>query len=169
MLSIATGQTNFSTDFFYWYKSCFDHKEFLENFKRRLLSYRKIPKISPGAYIFRRPFFFGGGGGGYIWMGLSTVGDLRFSLIVGGKPGRKFTVSAALFYFVFEGNFPSTSPRGLKFGGGDLKERFLQYRFGGLIFGVAYTWRGLFSEFYGSFRSKVASMQCPSMPNGPRN
>ena len=30
--------------------------------------------------------------------------------------GRKFTVFA-LFYFVFEGNFPSTSPRGLIFGG----------------------------------------------------
>ena len=34
------------------------------------------------------------------------------SLIVGSK----FTVFA-LFYFVFEGNFPSTSPRGLIFGG----------------------------------------------------
>ena len=42
------------------------------------------------------------------------------SLIVGGK----FTVFA-LFYFVFEGNFPSTSPWG------------------------AYIWRGLLSEFYG--------------------
>ena len=28
-------------------------------------------------------------------------------------------------------------------------ERFLCYRFGGLIFGGAYTWMGLFSEFYG--------------------
>ena len=28
-------------------------------------------------------------------------------------------------------------------------EGFLHYRFGGLIFGGAYTWRGLFSEFYG--------------------
>ena len=37
--------------------------------------------------------------------------------------GSKFTVFA-LFYFAFEGNFPITSPRG------------------------AYTWRGLFSEFY---------------------
>ena len=26
----------------------------------------------------------------------------------------------------------------------------MRYRFGGLIFGGAYTWRGLFSEFYGS-------------------
>ena len=28
-------------------------------------------------------------------------------------------------------------------------EGFLRYRFGGLIFGGAYTRRGLFSEFYG--------------------
>ena len=38
--------------------------------------------------------------------------------------GSKFMV-IALFYFVFEGNFPSKSPLG------------------------AYIWRGLFSEFYG--------------------
>ena len=53
------------------------------------------------------------------------------SLIV----GRKFTV-LALFYFVFEGNFPSTTPRG---GGGanmwrgDLTRRVFCYRNGGLI------------------------------------
>ena len=32
---------------------------------------------------------------------------------------------------------------------GDLTEGFLRYRFVGLVFGWAYTWRGLFSEFYG--------------------
>ena len=42
--------------------------------------------------------------------------------------GSKFTVFA-LFYFVFEGNFQVQAP-------------------GGLIFGGAYTWRGLFSQFY---------------------
>ena len=68
------------------------------------------------------------------------------SLIVGSK----FTVFA-LFYFVFEGNFPSTSPRGAYIWRGDLTEGFLRYRFGGLIFGGAYTWTGLFSEFYGMF------------------
>ena len=26
----------------------------------------------------------------------------------------------------------------------------MRYEFGGLIFGAAYTWRGLFSEFYGT-------------------
>ena len=64
----------------------------------------------------------------------------------------KFTVFA-LFYFVFEGNFPSTSPRGAYIWRGDLTEGFLRYRFEGLIFGGAYTWRGLFSEFYGSLKS----------------
>ena len=29
-------------------------------------------------------------------------------------------------------------------------EDFLRYDFGGLFFGGTYTWRGLFSEFYGT-------------------
>ena len=80
--------------------------------------YRKIPKISPRAYIFSKALFEGLlFGGAYIRRGLSTEGNLRFkidwaTLIV----GRKFAVFA-LFYFVFEGNFPRTSPGGLIFGG----------------------------------------------------
>ena len=66
------------------------------------------------------------------------------SIIVGSK----FTVFT-LFSFVFEGNFPSTSPRGAYIWRGDLTEGFLSYRFGGLTFVGAHTWRGLFSEFYG--------------------
>ena len=71
-------------------------------------------------------------------------GNLRFkigwaSLIVGSK----YTVFA-LFYFVFEGNFPCTSPRG---------GIYLEGRFNGGFFALpvwgAYTQRGLFSEFYG--------------------
>ena len=57
------------------------------------------------------------------------------SLIIGSK----FTVFA-LLYFVFEDNFPSTSPRGLIFGG----------RFNGGFFALpvwgAYIWRGLYME-----------------------
>ena len=80
--------------------------------------YRKIPKISPGAYIFQRPFLRGLFLEGLIFGGAYLQkGNLRFkidwtSLIVGSK----FTVFA-LFYFVFEGNFPSTSSWGLIFGG----------------------------------------------------
>ena len=70
------------------------------------------------------------------------------------KVGSKFTIFA-LFYFVFEGNFPSTSPRGAYIWRGDLTAVFLRYRFGGLIFGGAYTWRGLFSEFYGNLTLKL--------------
>ena len=61
---------------------------------------------------------------------------------------RKFTVFA-LFYFVFEGNFQVQAPRGAYIWRGDLTEVFLRYEFGGLIFGGAYTWKGLFSKFYG--------------------
>ena len=114
--------------------------------------YRTIPKISPGAYIFHRPFLRGlylEGlifGGAYIRRGLYSEGPIyggKFafqSLIVGSK----FTVFA-LFHFVFEGNFPTSSPRGAYIWRGDLKEGFLRYRIRG-----AYTWRGLFSEFYGN-------------------
>ena len=67
-------------------------------------------------------------------------GSLRFeidwaSLIVGSK----FTIFT-LFYFVFEGNFPSTSPRGVYIWRGDLTKGVLGYEFGGLIFGGAYFW-----------------------------
>ena len=65
-------------------------------------------------------------------------GYLRFkidwaSLMVGSK----FTVFA-LLYFVFEGNFPSTSPLGAYIWRGDLTEGFLRYRFGGPIVGGSY-------------------------------
>ena len=95
----------------------------------KFICYRKIPKISPGAYIFQRHFL----------RGLSTQGNLRFkidwaNLIVGSE----FTVFA-LFCFVLEGNFPSTSPRGAYIWRGYLTEGFLRYRFGWLVFGGACT------------------------------
>ena len=44
-----------------------------------LKKYRQIPKISPGAYIFQRPFFKGLiFGGAYIRRGLSTGGKFAF-------------------------------------------------------------------------------------------
>ena len=61
-----------------------------------------------------------------------------------------------IFHFCFvllciRGQIPSTSfPRGAYIWGGDLMEGLLRYNFGGLVFGGAYTWRGLFSVFYGN-------------------
>ena len=82
-------------------------------------------------------------------------GNLRFkidwaSLVV----GRKFTIFA-LFYFVFEGTFQVQPPQGAYSRRDDLAEAFLCYDFGGLIFGEAYTWRGLFSEFYGTIINNI--------------
>ena len=74
--------------------------------------------------------------------GLSTEGNLLFqidwaSLIVGIR-----LTMFSLFYFVFEGNFPSTSP-----GGGGL---YLKGQFNGGFFTLpvwgAYIWRGLYME-----------------------
>ena len=61
---------------------------------------------------------------------------------------RKFSIFA-LCYFVFKGKFQVQVPQGAYIRRGDLTEGFLRYDFGGLIFGGAYKWRELFSEFYG--------------------
>ena len=55
----------------------------------------------------------------------------------------------ALFYFVFEGNFPRTSPRGAYIWRGDLEEGFSLYPVWG-----AYIGRGLYMEglFFGILR-----------------
>ena len=83
----------------------------------------KIPQNSenkPRGLYFSKALFEGLiSGGAYIRRGLSTEGNLHLkvdcaSLIVGSK----FT-AFALFYFVFEGNFPSTSPRGAYIWRGD--------------------------------------------------
>ena len=65
-------------------------------------------------------------------------GNLHFkidwaSLIVGSK-----FIVFALFYFVFDGSFPGTSPWGAYIWRGNLMEGFLRYWFGELIFGGAY-------------------------------
>ena len=63
-------------------------------------------------------------------------GNLRFKIDWASHiVGSKFTVFA-LFYFVFEGNFPSTSSQGLIFGGR------LNRGFFALPVWGAYIWRG---------------------------
>ena len=88
-------------------------------------------------------------GGAYIRRSLSTEGNLHFKIDWASLTlERKFTVFA-LFYFVFEGNFQVQALRGAYIWRGNLTEGFLRNEFGGLIFGGACTWKGLFSEFYG--------------------
>ena len=100
--------------------------------KSHTVKFRNKPQglyFSKGLY---EGLFFGGGGG------LIFGGKFAFQNRLGWLiDGSKFTVFA-LFYFVFEDNFPSTSLRGAYIWRGDLAEGFMRYRFGGLTFGGAY-------------------------------
>ena len=52
---------------------------------------------------------------------------------------------------------------------GDLTEGFLRYWIGGPIFGGAYTWRGLFSEFYGTLFNNCSPKVQLILLNNPRD
>ena len=67
------------------------------------------------------------------------------SLIVASK----FTVLALLFFLYLRAVFQVQAPGGPYNWRGDLTEGFLRYRMGGAYIWRAYTWRGLFSKFYG--------------------
>ena len=69
--------------------------------------------------------------------GLIYGGKFAFQSLIAGNKSTSF----ALFYYVFEGNFPRTSPRGAYIWRGDLTEGFLHY-----WFGEAYIWRDLYME-----------------------
>ena len=101
-----------------------------------------IPKNSenkPRGSYFLKPLFEGLiFGGVYIRRGFTTEGNLRFkivwaSLIVGSK----FIVFAS-FYFVFEVNFPSTSPQVAYIWRGDFHGGVFKLPVWGLIFVEAY-------------------------------
>ena len=104
----------------------------------------KFRKLAPGLY-FSKALFEG------LIINPSKRGLYSEGLIYGGKFAFKIDWASliveseitvfALFYFVFEVNFPSTSPRGAYIWRGDLAEGFLLYRFGG-----AYIWSGLYME-----------------------
>ena len=90
-------------------------------------------------------------GGAYIRTGLCTEGNLRFEIDWTSLQWEGNLPFLLFFCFVFEGKFQIQAPRGAYIPRGDLTEGCLRYDFGGLIFGEVYTWRGLFSEFYGKF------------------
>ena len=97
--------------------------------------------MSPGAYIFQRPFLRGLlFGGAYIRRGLSTEGNLRFKIdwacsIIGSK----LTVFACLTLYL-RAIFQVQALGGL----------YLEGRFNGGFFALpdcgAYIWRGLYME-----------------------
>ena len=74
-------------------------------------------------------------------------GNLRLKIDWASLTVGRITVFA-LFYFVFEGNFQVQAPGGLIYLEGRFNEGFFALRVLGAYRGL-YTWRGLFSEFYG--------------------
>ena len=72
--------------------------------------------------------------------------------------GRRFTIFCFVLLCI-RGQIPITSPSGAYIRRGDLTEGFLRYDFGGFTFGGAYTWRGLFSEFYATLFVKTTYFQ----------
>ena len=111
--------------------------------------YRKIPKISPGAYIFQRPLLRGLflewlilGGVHIRWKFCVTkpIG-LAYSLKVHFK---KICVTVSFlhcfffFFFLYLGAISKYEPLGAYIRRGDSTEGFLRCDFGGLIFGGAY-------------------------------
>ena len=98
----------------------------------------KFRKYGPGLIFLRGLFLKGPIFGG-------REGDKGFKIDWASLiHGSKFTVFR-LFHSVFEGNFPSTSPRGAYIWRGDLTEVFFALPVWG-----AYIWRGLYMEFYGN-------------------
>ena len=106
------------------------------------MKYRKIPKT-----YFSKALFFEGHmlRGAYIRRGLSTEGNLSFKIDWASLKVESKSIVFALFYFAFEGNFPSTSP--WREGGLYLEGRCHGGFFALPVWG-AYIWRGLFLEFY---------------------
>ena len=104
------------------------------------MKYRKIPKISPGAYIFQRPFLRGLFLEGPIFGGAYVRREIWVSKSIGLACSGKeiYLFCFQLFYFVFKGKFQVQAPRGAYIRRDDLKKGFLRYHFGGLIHGGAY-------------------------------
>ena len=114
-----------------------------------ILRYRKIPKISPGAYIFQRPFLRGLVLEGSIFGGAYVRREICVSKSIGLACSGKEIYHFCFVLLCIRGQIPSTSPPG------DLNSegRFIGGFFA-LRFFEAYIWRGIFSEFYGTLSGR---------------
>ena len=125
-----------------------DHEQTQKTYAQ--IIYRKIPKISPGAYIFQKPFLRGlflEGlifGGAYLWREICVWKSIGLALHDSWKDYCFCFVLLCIW-----GQFPSTSPWGGLYLEGRFNGGFFALRVLGAYRGL-YTWKGLFSEFYGS-------------------
>ena len=104
------------------------------------LKYCKIPKISPGAYIFQRPFLRGLFLEGPIFGRAYVPREICVIKSVGLACSWKEIYHFCFVLLCTWGQILSTSPLG---------GLYLEGRFHGGFFALQF-WRGLFSEFYGT-------------------
>ena len=110
-----------------------------------LVRYPKIPKISPGARIFQRPFLRGLFLVGLIFGGAYVRREICVSKSIGlACSGEEYLPFLLCFTLYSRANSKYKPPGGL----------YSEGRFNGGVFVLrfwgAYIWRGLFSDFYGN-------------------
>ena len=119
---------------------------FLPSYLSLNVTFRKIPKISPRSYIFQRPFLRGLFLDGPIFGGAYVRREIWVSKSIGLAYSWKEINRFCFALLCIWGQFSKYKPPG---------GLYLEGRFNGGFFALrvwgAYTWRGLFSEFYGSF------------------
>ena len=99
-----------------------------------LLKYRKIPKISPGAYIFQRPLLRGLFLEGLIFGGAYLRREICVSKSIGlACSGKEIYHFWFVLLCILE-QIPCTSPQGAYIRRDNLTEGFLRCDFEGLIF-----------------------------------
>ena len=124
------------------------------------MKYHKIPKTSPGAYIFQRPFLRGLFLEGPVFGRAYVRRDICIIKSVGLACSGK-----AIYHFCFvllctRGQILSTSPPGGSYSEGRFNGGFFVLPFWG-----AYICRGLFSEFYSTVLTKKVPLSSIPSPD----
>ena len=102
-------------------------------------TYRKIPKIIPGAYIFQRPFLRGLFSEGLIFGGAYLQREICVSKSIGLALQLEVNLLFLLCFALYlRAIFQVQAPGWLIFGGAIQRRIFLHYPLGGLIHGGAY-------------------------------
>ena len=104
----------------------------------QLAYYSKIPKISPGAYIFQRPFLRGLFLEGPIFGGAYVRREICVSNSIGLACSGKEIYHFCFVLLCIRGQIPSTSPPGGLYLEGQFNGGFFALRVWGLIHGGAY-------------------------------
>ena len=126
-------------------KSCLSPKYFLKGNVVMVLSqnigrdsvnstYRIIPKISPGAYIFQRPFLRSLFLEGLIFGGAYVRREICVSKSIGLACGGKEIYHFCFVLLCIRGQIPSTSPPGGLYSEGRFNGGFFALRFGGGVY-----------------------------------